>query len=475
MGSFCFGQTAAVLCTILTDYLAILLAEKVAIVTRAQLAFLWDGNPLYTITALNFYGWIPCILIFFLWRADAYRMMRPILNIFRDTFYAVFYGMIGLIILFYLFRADVLVSRMTLAFLFFYALFFIYAVRYLFLKFLKKSGLCYEPIIIIGAGYTAEALLRFFEGDLGYRYKVVGLIDDDPVSKHLPDRFFLYGGMQDAEKIIRMSGIQTVIIATPGAAKELNQKLISEIAPYVRRVSFVPDLIGTPMASADLDILFAEKIPILSVRNNLAVRRNRFLKRTFDIVATLLGGVLISPILLFIALRVAIDNRGSVIFAHRRIGRDGKSFSCYKFQTMVPDAEARLKEYIAENPAAKKEWEETFKLEHDPRVTKLGAFLRRTSLDELPQILNVLKGEMSLVGPRPVVAKEIEKYGENIREYYMVRPGITGMWQASGRSDTTYDERVEMDTWYVRNWSIWIDLMYLFKTFKAVIESKGAY
>ena len=142
---------------------------------------------------------------------------------------------------------------------------------------------------------------------------------------------------------------------------------------------------------------------------------------------------------------------------------------------MVPDAEARLKEYIAKNPAAKKEWEETFKLEHDPRVTKLGAFLRRTSLDELPQMLNVLKGEMSLVGPRPVVAKEIEKYGENIREYYMVRPGITGMWQASGRSDTTYEERVEMDTWYVRNWSIWIDLMYLFKTFKAVIESKGAY
>ena len=235
MGSFCFGQTAAVLCTILTDYLAILLAEKVAIVTRAQLAFLWDGNPLYTITALNFYGWIPCILIFFLWRADAYRMMRPILNIFRDTFYAVFYGMIGLIILFYLFRADVLVSRMTLAFLFFYALFFIYAVRYLFLKFLKKSGLYYEPIIIIGAGYTAEALLRFFEGDLGYRYKVVGLIDDDPVSKHLPDRFLLYGGMQDAEKIIRMSGIQTVIIATPGAAKELNQKLISEIAPGLLR------------------------------------------------------------------------------------------------------------------------------------------------------------------------------------------------------------------------------------------------
>ena len=142
---------------------------------------------------------------------------------------------------------------------------------------------------------------------------------------------------------------------------------------------------------------------------------------------------------------------------------------------MVSDAQQRLEEYLAENPAARREWEEFFKLTHDPRVTKLGAFLRRTSLDELPQLWNVLWGDMSLVGPRPIVTQEIERYGENIKEYYMVPPGITGIWQVNGRSDTTYEERVAMDTWYVRNWSIWIDLVYLFKTVKTVFTGKGAY
>ena len=214
---------------------------------------------------------------------------------------------------------------------------------------------------------------------------------------------------------------------------------------------------------------------MLHIRNNLARRRNRWAKRLFDLVATISGGLLISPILLLLAVIVGIDNKGRIIFAHRRVGKGGKLFPCYKFQSMVPDAQKRLEEYLAENPEARKEWEESFKLTNDPRVTKLGAFLRKTSLDELPQLWNVLMGDMSLVGPRPIVTKEIERYGDYIREYYMVPPGITGMWQVNGRSDTTYEERVAMDTWYVRNWSVWIDLVYLFKTVKTVFTGKGAY
>ena len=179
--------------------------------------------------------------------------------------------------------------------------------------------------------------------------------------------------------------------------------------------------------------------------------------------------------MLLLAVLVGIDNKGSVFFAHRRVGRNGREFSCYKFQTMVSNADEVLVRHLSENEAARKEWESSFKLTNDPRVTRLGAFLRKTSLDELPQVFNVLKGEMSLVGPRPIVRAEVEKYGENIREYYMVRPGITGMWQTSGRSDTTYEERVAMDTWYVRNWSVWIDMKDLGKTFGAVLGKKGAY
>jgi undecaprenyl-phosphate galactose phosphotransferase len=229
------------------------------------------------------------------------------------------------------------------------------------------------------------------------------------------------------------------------------------------------------MMGVEAQVLFTEEILMLHMRNNLSMRRNKIYKRIFDLVCTIGGGLMILPIIAVVALLVAIDNKGNVIFAHRRIGKDGKEFPCYKFQSMVPNAQEILQDYLAKNSEARKEWEESFKLTNDPRVTKLGGFLRKTSLDELPQLWNVIKGDMSLVGPRPIVKKEIERYGEYFREYAMVLPGITGMWQASGRSDTTYEERVEMDTWYVRNWSVWLDIMYLAKTFTAVIFGKGAY
>ena len=142
---------------------------------------------------------------------------------------------------------------------------------------------------------------------------------------------------------------------------------------------------------------------------------------------------------------------------------------------MVTNSKEYLEEYLANNPKARNEWERDYKLKDDPRVTRIGKFLRKTSLDELPQVLNVIKGEMSLVGPRPIIRDEIVKYGEYINDFYLVPPGITGVWQVSGRSDTTYEERVEMDSWYVRNWSLWLDIIYLYRTIKVVVNKKGAY
>ena len=158
-----------------------------------------------------------------------------------------------------------------------------------------------------------------------------------------------------------------------------------------------------------------------------------------------------------------------------RVGKDGKLFPCYKFRSMYINSQEKLNEILAENSAMRQEWERDFKLKNDPRITKSGAFLRKTSLDELPQIFNVLRGDMSLVGPRPVVQEELARYGEFVQDYLMVKPGITGMWQVNGRSDTTYDERVQMDVWYVRNWSVWLDVMLLWRTIKAVFKCEGAY
>lgn len=176
-----------------------------------------------------------------------------------------------------------------------------------------------------------------------------------------------------------------------------------------------------------------------------------------------------------IAVCIYIDNPGPILFAHKRVGKNGKEFPCYKFRSMIVNAEEALQVYLKEHPEAKEEWERDFKLKDDPRITKLGHFLRKSSLDELPQLFNVIKGEMSLVGPRPIVQKEVVKYGVYIDDFYLVPPGITGVWQVSGRSDTTYDERVQMDSWYVHNWSVWIDIVYLIRTFGAVLLRKGAY
>lgn len=201
-----------------------------------------------------------------------------------------------------------------------------------------------------------------------------------------------------------------------------------------------------------------------------------FIKTIFDFTLTAVGTVAISPLLAYIAYRIKKEDPGPIFFAHTRIGKDGKPFPCYKFRSMVVNSKEMLEKHLAKNPEAKAEWEKDFKLKNDPRVTPIGKVLRKTSLDELPQIFNVLKGEMSLVGPRPVVQEELDKYyGEAVKEYCSVKPGITGLWQVSGRSDVEYPERVAMDVEYVRTRSMWKDIVILYKTFDVVLNKKGAY
>lgn len=455
------------------DYLTVVLAEGCAVALRNAVDF-WRHSQ-YEIPDAYEYIWVPLTFIVFLYLMHTYRQAQPVVDMIRRIFYALLNGLLASVLLLYLLKLTDSASRLFFVFFAVFALLFLYIGRYVLLKVLKRYQYFHEPVVLVGAGRTAERVLRFFDGDLGYRYNILGIIDDDPVSQSVAQQYRYLGTFAQAEKLVRRIGVATVIITAPGLSRDKLADLIAELQPHVRNIAFVPDLIGTPMADVQVDVLFSEEILLMRLKNNLARAGNRFLKRIFDLVATVLGGIVLSPFLLALAVMVAIDNHGRVIFAHRRVGRGGREFPCYKFQTMVPDAQERLQEYLAANPEARREWEENFKLTNDPRVTKLGAFLRKTSLDELPQLWNVIVGDMSLVGPRPIVQAEVPRYHENIREYYMVRPGITGMWQASGRSDTTYEERVAMDTWYVRNWSVWIDLVYLFKTFKAVFVGKGAY
>ncbi|GKW39300.1 undecaprenyl-phosphate galactose phosphotransferase WbaP [Pectobacterium carotovorum] len=241
-----------------------------------------------------------------------------------------------------------------------------------------------------------------------------------------------------------------------------------------RSISVIPTLRGVPLYGTDMSFIFSHEVMILRVSNSLAKRTSRFIKRIFDIFGALAIVILLSPILISLFYLVFKDG-GNAIYGHERVGRNGKKFKCLKFRSMVINSQEVLNELLRNNPEARAEWEKDFKLKDDPRITKVGQFIRKTSLDELPQLLNVLKGEMSLVGPRPIIEDELDKYAGDVDYYLMAKPGMTGLWQVSGRNDVDYDTRVYFDSWYVKNWSLWNDIAILFKTVSVVLKRDGAY
>lgn len=200
------------------------------------------------------------------------------------------------------------------------------------------------------------------------------------------------------------------------------------------------------------------------------------IKRIVDIIVGLLGTIMLIPItaVIYITKKVLKEDNGPIFYDQLRIGKDGKHFKLYKYRSMIVGADEILKEYLASNEEAKIEFEKNQKLRNDPRITKLGNFLRKTSLDEFPQFINILKGDMSLVGPRPIVDREVELFGDKMKIVHSVRPGLTGYWAANGRSDTSYEQRVEMEAYYAENFSLLLDIKIIFKTIKSVINKEGA-
>ena len=197
----------------------------------------------------------------------------------------------------------------------------------------------------------------------------------------------------------------------------------------------------------------------------------KYMKRGIDIILSLLGIILLSPIFMIVALAIKIDSKGPIIFTHKRIGKNGKVIGLYKFRSMVDNAEDLIKRFT---PEQMKEYKENYKLQNDPRITRVGKFLRKTSLDELPQLFNILKGDLSIIGPRPVIDEELEKYGFNKTKFLSVTPGLTGFWAANGRSDTTYEQRMAMELFYVDNVSFLLDIKIFLKTAISVIKKRGA-
>ena len=456
----------------LADYLAVLCAEQLSFDLRNILV--QNHGRLY-ISKFNFYIITPFLYIIFLQICGLYtrkmQFWRTIAGIFKANIYAV---LMGVVILYVVQRAAT-TSRLYVGMMSIFGFSFIALFRYIIKTVFDRKKLFGDPILLIGAGLTAAIILKYVKEDVGPDYHFVGYLEDYKPNPDVAAQLPCLGKFADAASVIQQTGVRHVLVAAPGLSSEQIQNIVYDLQPLVKSVGFIPDMGTMPLATMDMESLVDGHVVLFRMRNNLKNKANRLLKFVFDWVFTLIGGIVIAPFMLGIALWIRSDSPGPVIFKQKRIGQDGKEFYCYKFRTMCVDAKEKLEALLNTDPEAKKEWKKHFKLKHDPRVTNSGKFLRSTSLDELPQIFNVLKGEMSLVGPRPIISQEIHYYGKYIEDYYMVRPGITGMWQTSGRSDTGYEQRVQMDTWYVRNWDFWFDVVLLWRTMKVVIRRKGAY
>jgi undecaprenyl-phosphate galactose phosphotransferase len=341
-------------------------------------------------------------------------------------------------------------------------------------------GVWQIPTVMIGVGPRTMEIYDGLRHSLSLGFDVRWLVLDNPEARVPPSLASLRAVHSDdstrTAHVMRNAGCGQAIVS----AEDIQSTHFGEVAQRLLEVNIpvavIPALTRLPLANVTTSYFFGRDILMLQVRSNVQRLPWRIVKRSFDILASLALLVLLSPLFLALAVIIKRTSPGPITYSHTRIGRHGVAFQCIKFRTMVSNADEFLRRWAIENPDLHAEFLKTFKLKDDPRITSIGKWLRRTSLDELPQLWNVLRGDMSLVGPRPVIARELEEYyGPATQLYMRTRPGITGLWQVSGRSDTSYERRIILDEWYILNWSFWYDVVILIQTAWIVMTGRGAF
>jgi exopolysaccharide biosynthesis polyprenyl glycosylphosphotransferase len=337
---------------------------------------------------------------------------------------------------------------------------------------LRQKGYYLSSALIIGANNEGLSLAEQLNGWRASGFHILGFIDKKlPVGTQVLRDLYVLGSVDQLGELINRYDIEELILASSAISSrdrmlEIFQRYGVSSNVNVRMSSGLYEIITTGLTVKE----FAY-VPLVGVNKVRLTGMDEFLKYSLDILLTLPATILLGPIMLLIALLIKLDSPGPIIHRRRVMGMHGVDFDAYKFRTMYENGDEILQAY----PEMQEELEKNFKLKDDPRITKIGQFLRKTSLDELPQLFNVLKREMSLVGPRIITPAEVEKYEKWDINLMTVRPGITGLWQVSGRSDVTYEERVRLDMHYIRNWTIWLDIQLLFQTIPAVLRRRGAY
>lgn len=339
-----------------------------------------------------------------------------------------------------------------------------------------RKGVWGEPVAVIARGEKVAYLVKYFQNRhrFGFIPKIAIVPNAEKFSLTLSVPVVNLKDITSKDAFyFTKHNIETAMIDMGMAGQVLIEDQQHSFSKFFSRFIFFVDL-GW-LGGASIQTYDFESLIGIEARRNIPGLPRRIVKRLMDIFLALTIGLFFLPLLLMITTLILLEGKGSAIYTQKRVGHKGKIFHLFKFRTMTPDAEKILADYLSKNPDAQDEWNHSQKLKNDPRITRVGKWLRRYSLDELPQLLNILRGEMSLVGPRPMMVDQMDLYGDQIEIYYSMRPGMTGLWQVSGRNNITFKERTRFDAYYVRNWSTWLDIYIIIRTFWVVLNTEGAY
>lgn len=462
---------------LLVDAILINVAFGLAYYVRYNLQFLRAVDPANNVpysAFLPFVVLLTVLLLFAYWRKDLYRNKRRLsvmdeLTIILDGTTT---GIVLMIVLVFVYRPT-FYSRAIFLYAGIFVLLLVggaHILKIAMLSHWRKHGFGVARLLIVGAGEIARTIMRTVVANPQLGYEIVGFVDDD-ITKGTTNigRFRALGSTDNLSKLLEEEQVDEVIITLPWQyhRKIMSITNISERANIRARI--VPDMFQITLSHMDVTQMMG--IPLIGMKPSSISGAGLLAKRVIDVLVAAVALILLAPLMALIALAIKMENDGPIIFSQERVGRYGRRFQIYKFRSMVQDAEDRKAELEAFNEADGP----LFKMKDDPRRTRVGRFIRKLSLDELPQLYNVLRGDMSLVGPRPNIPTEVAQYQEWHKRRLEVVPGITGLWAVSGRSELTFDEMTLLDIYYIENWSLALDLKIALQTLPHVLMARGAY
>ncbi len=468
------------------DYLSLVAAFVAAYIIRVKLEDKPVAHPIaaHTFLDIALMALPVWILIFALVGLYAQSNLRGRFSEIGKVFVAVSGGVMFMILLDFLQPTSIFPSKAVPIYAYGLGLLLVVFSRTLVRaaqRSLFRVGIGVHRSLIIGSGELAQRIAADLASPTS-GYKVVGCIDSARGAARRMPGLPVYAALEEALVAERTDLLDEFIQADSALEPDEVLELVSYATNHHIAYRFVPNQFGLYTTNSTLSSLAG--IPMIEIRLTPLEGWGRIAKRVVDFISSLLGIIILSPLFLILAIIIKLTDPGPVFYKHRRLSRSGRELYMYKFRSMswrYSDGAGRTYKTAESALTAMghadmvPEFRQHQKLQHDPRVSRLGRFIRRTSIDELPQLINVLKGDMSLVGPRPIIPEELERYGEQGASFLALKPGITGLWQISGRSDIGYDERVKLDIYYVENWSLWLDFKILIKTMVSLASTKGAY